>query len=130
MKTKKNPPPLSKMNPETTITSRNLNIDPNACLDQAVSIEIKHKYDPKIGIVEGMGVQNVSGGWAYYTLNIRPKFYRLSLTSNARIFQQKTVPDIVAQLLNDQGIALHSTNLDSTTPILNANTACNTKKAT
>ncbi|MCF6346566.1 MAG: hypothetical protein L3J00_08900, partial [Thiomicrorhabdus sp.] len=98
------------------IASRNLNIEPNDCLDQAVTIEIKHKYDPQIrylhGIVEGMGVQNVSGGWAYYTLNIRPKLHRLSLTSNARIFQQKTVPDIVAKLLNDQGIVPHEFRLN------------------
>jgi len=52
------------------------------------------------------------GGWAYYTLNIRPKLYRLSLTSNARIFQQKTVPDIVAKLLNDQGIVPHEFRLN------------------
>jgi type VI secretion system secreted protein VgrG len=99
-----------------TIASRNANIDLNQCIDQAVTLEIRHKYDPKIrylhGIVESMSAQDVSGGWAYYSLNIRPELYRLTLTSDARIFQQETVPDIVAKILKDQGMVQHEFRLN------------------
>ncbi|MCF6345329.1 MAG: phage late control D family protein [Thiomicrorhabdus sp.] len=78
------------MNPEAIFASRDPNIEPNASIDQAVTIEIKHKYDPKIcylhGIVESLNAEDVSGGWAYYTLNIRSTLHRLSLPSNAQIF--------------------------------------------
>ncbi|MCF6345431.1 MAG: type VI secretion system tip protein VgrG [Thiomicrorhabdus sp.] len=99
-----------------TVASRNANIDLNQCIDQAVTLEIRHKYDPEIrylhGIVKSMSAQDVSGGWAYYRLKICPELYRLTLTSDARIFQQETVPDIVAKILKDQGIVQHEFRLN------------------
>ncbi|MCF6345185.1 MAG: hypothetical protein L3J00_01805 [Thiomicrorhabdus sp.] len=35
---------------------------------------------------------------------MEPDLQRLSLTSNARVFQQKTVPDIVKKILKEHGL--------------------------
>ncbi|MCF6346347.1 MAG: hypothetical protein L3J00_07755 [Thiomicrorhabdus sp.] len=78
-------------------------MNPTDSIGRQVILSIHHKYDANIryfvGTLKHMVVQDIVDGWAYYTLIIEPDLQRLSLTSNARVFQQQTVPDIVKKIL-------------------------------
>ena len=100
---------------EVTVASRDANLNLNDCIDRKVTLKIHHKYDGRLrylsGIVESIETTGHAGGWARYTLNIQPELHRLSLVSDARIFQQTRVPDIVATILKEQGIVQHEFRL-------------------
>ncbi|MCF6344886.1 MAG: type VI secretion system tip protein VgrG [Thiomicrorhabdus sp.] len=90
------------------VASRNTKINPTDSIGHQVILSIHHKYDANIryfvGTLKQMIVQDIVDGWAYYTLLIEPDLQRLSLTSNARVFQQQTVPDIVKKILKEHGL--------------------------
>ncbi|VAW48912.1 VgrG protein [hydrothermal vent metagenome] len=90
------------------VASRNTKINPAQCIDRQVMLSVHHKYDASIryfvGTLKSMAANDIVNGWAYYTLEMQPALFHLGLTSNARIFQQKTVPEIVKTILSEHGI--------------------------
>ncbi|HEB93876.1 MAG TPA: hypothetical protein ENI94_10525, partial [Gammaproteobacteria bacterium] len=79
-----------------TLASRDPGINLNDCIDRDVTLTLSHKYDARPrylhGIVERITALGFAGHWAEYEISIRPTLYRLGLTSDARIFQQISVP--------------------------------------
>ncbi len=68
------------------------------------------------GIVDSITAIGFAGHWAKYQITIRPDLYRLDLTSDARIFQKTSVPDIVKKILGEHGIQNHEFRLADTRP--------------
>ncbi len=93
-----------------TLISRDFNIDLNACIDKLVTVRVHKKYDAVVryfhGVVESITVLGESGKghWASYQITIMPTLHRLRHGSDARIFQNITVPSIVKTLLDEHGI--------------------------
>ncbi|HEB93269.1 MAG TPA: hypothetical protein ENI94_07340, partial [Gammaproteobacteria bacterium] len=91
-----------------TLASRDPGINLNDCIDRDVTLTLSSKYDaqPRYlhGIVERITTLGFAGHWAKYHISICPDLYRLGLTSDARIFQQISVPDIVKKILTEHGI--------------------------
>jgi|GEM_PF-1474402 len=98
-----------------TLASHNPDLKLNDCIDHKVLLRIHHKYDDQTrylaGVVESMTSHGFAGDWALYDISILPDLYRLALTSDARIFQQLSVPDIVTTILKEQGIPQHEFRL-------------------
>jgi type VI secretion system secreted protein VgrG len=57
------------------------------------------------GIVTRFEQGEIGRRFALYYLRIMPKVQRLALRHNSRIFQQKTAPEIVKQILDEVGLA-------------------------
>ena len=61
----------------------------------------------------------VGNDYAEYTITLAPRFAQLEKRTNQRIFQHKTVPQIISQILNEYGIlegALHEFRLKESYP--------------
>ena len=101
-----------------TVVSRNKYLDPAACLDKPVVLRIHHKYDAQLryfhGVVESMMSVGFSNHWGTYQISLMPDLHRLRHTSDARIFQQTPVSDIVQTLFKEQGILHYQLRLKDT----------------
>src|SRR3954467_5499712 len=72
-------------------------LDLSALLGQTATVEIElHEGGTRYfdGFVVSFSHAGSSGAYARYDLVLRPWFWLLSLNTNCRIFQNKTVPDI------------------------------------
>ena len=92
-------------------------IDPAALLRKPVSIAVDldaggQRYFH--GIVRRFLQLGRTDGLVSYRAEVVPWLWFLSLTSNCRIFQQKSVPDIVKQVLTDMGVSDVKVNLAGT----------------
>jgi len=87
-----------------SVSSDNSAIDLSALLGQAITVEIEL---PKTGsrfingYVVSFAMDGESTRFARYQIVMRPWTYLMSLGSNCRIFQGKTVPQIVKQLFGE-----------------------------
>jgi type VI secretion system secreted protein VgrG len=61
----------------------------------------------------GKGENDTGFHLAYYTATMVPWFWLLTRTSDSRIFQQVSVPDIVEQIFTEKGFADYRMNLHS-----------------
>jgi len=52
--------------------------------------------------------------FSFYTATIVPNFWLLTRTADSRIFQKKSVPDIIEQIFGEQGIADYELKLSGT----------------
>ncbi|MGV0911520.1 type VI secretion system Vgr family protein [Martelella sp. FOR1707] len=89
------------------LVSEDPDIDLNALLDTPATLTIHHKY---------AGIRHLSGVIAeiaradegfhrtFYTVTLLPMLHRLDHGSDCRIFQQKTVPDIIREILKENGV--------------------------
>jgi len=57
------------------------------------------------GIVTRFGQVGWTGDAFRYRARLRPTFWLLTLTSNCRIFQNMTVPDVIMELLHAHGVS-------------------------
>ena len=57
------------------------------------------------GVVTSFHMVGSTAGHTMYGATIRPRMWLLTQRINCRIFQEKTVPEIVKEVLNDHGIA-------------------------
>jgi type VI secretion system secreted protein VgrG len=55
------------------------------------------------GVITGFGIEGVDGRHFSYRLSLRPWLWLLTRGANVRIFQEKTVPDIVKQIFDSYG---------------------------
>ena len=82
-------------------------IDPASVLRKPVSVTVALEAGGKRyfhGVVRRFVQLGRAGGLVSYRAEVVPWLWFLSLTSNCRIFQQKTVPDIVKAVLTDMGV--------------------------
>jgi type VI secretion system secreted protein VgrG len=92
-------------------------VDPATLLRKPVSIVIDLESGDKRfmhGVVRRFIQLGRANGLVSYRAEVVPWLWFLSLTSNCRIFQQKTVPDIVKAVLTDMGVADVKTSLTGT----------------
>ncbi|MCG3461435.1 type VI secretion system tip protein VgrG [Xenorhabdus bovienii] len=56
------------------------------------------------GIVAGAEQGNTDGRRTWYSFNVRPEMWRMTLNQDSRLFQRQSVPDILKQLLKEHRI--------------------------
>jgi type VI secretion system secreted protein VgrG len=91
---------------KVTLSSLKPDLDLSALLGQTATVEVAQSAGGMRyfnGYVTSFSYVGSSGDYARYEMNLRPWFWLLSLGSNCRIFQNKTVPDIVKQVWREAG---------------------------
>lgn len=89
------------------LASRRSDIDPNELLDQSANFELVQ--DGQIvqrlnGVISRFGKGDIGYNHTFYYLTLVPALERLALRRNSRIFQCKTVPEIISILLQEMGV--------------------------
>jgi type VI secretion system secreted protein VgrG len=75
----------------------------------AVSIETKDGTQRWLhGLIASFGIEGVDGRFFRYRIKVRPSLWLMTRASNLRIFQNKSVSDIVNDVLKDYSINLSS----------------------
>ena len=90
------------------LLSTDAGVDAAALLRKPVSVAIElESGKPRYfhGVVRRFVQLGRASGLVSYRAEVVPWLWFLSLTSNCRIFQQKTVPDIVKAVLTDMGVS-------------------------
>ncbi|MFC3023765.1 type VI secretion system tip protein TssI/VgrG, partial [Vibrio zhugei] len=99
------------------LASRQSTITPQQVVDRAVDVTV-FRNDEVVQRINGIVRQFTQGDighrFTYYSLTLVPTLERLSLRQNSRIFQLKTVPDILSTLLQEMGINDYAFNLQRT----------------
>ncbi len=92
---------------EITVISSDAFIDPAAVVNKRASLFIARdgEYYPYSGIVSQFRFVDRSTDHATYAVRLVPALWLLSLNCRNRVFQKMTVPDIVAQVLDETGLA-------------------------
>jgi len=93
-----------------TLHSNESNIDFSKILGQSLTVTIKQDYGEKEkrhvnGIVSKIAHSNFDKNETTYIAITKPWLWRLSLSSDCRIFQNKTVLDIIKQVFTDFGFS-------------------------
>jgi len=91
---------------ELDLLSENPTIDPSKLLGQNVTIALalqNNSYRYFNGYVTRFSQHGILQGLAYYTASVRPWLWFLTRSSNCRIFQAMTAPDIIQKVFRDQG---------------------------
>jgi type VI secretion system secreted protein VgrG len=81
-------------------------VKPEALLGENVTIGISYdtgKFRWINGLVSRFGIGSVDSRFAHFTAEIVPWLWLLTLSADCRIFQDKTVPEIVKQVFQDLG---------------------------
>ena len=92
-------------------------IDPNKLLGEPLTVHLQLEDGSKRhfnGYVTRFGQYGTKGVFACYRATVRPWLWFLTRAGNCRIFQQKTVPDIVKQVFRDQGFSNFKERLTGT----------------
>ncbi len=89
------------------LASRQSNISPEMVVDRTAHLTIfrnKQAVQHVNGIVRSFSQGDTGYSHSYYSLVLVPSLERLSLRHNCRIFQLKTVPEIITILLKEMSI--------------------------
>ncbi len=91
---------------KVTLVAETAALDLDGMLQKSVTLTLKDTHGNRIinGIVHDVMLMSASERWCYYALTIRPRHYLLNYRRNFRIFQNKTVQDIISQVLQDANI--------------------------
>src|SRR5262245_41050896 len=89
------------------LLSENHAVDFDALIGQGVTVSLRTPYGPRHfhGIVRSFLQQESDLELASYHAEVVPWLWLLTRTSDCRIFQEKSVPDIVSQIFRDLGFA-------------------------
>lgn len=102
---------------EVMLASKNDAIDLQSLIDTAGTLTVHHKYIETLRHFSGIVVEAERGDRGHhrtaYRLILMPSLYRLDQGSDCRIFQQKSVPDIVKELFSEYKIENVVWNLNS-----------------
>lgn len=93
---------------EAQLLSENFNIKPETLLGENVTVALDmEKGEPRFfnGYVTSFGYYGHRGEFADYRASIRPWLWFLGRSSNFRIFQGETTPDIIKKVIADQGFS-------------------------
>ena len=83
-------------------------INPNKLLGESITVKLSladGHWRYFNGYVTRFAQQGRLDEFSQYRLTVRPWFWFLTRTSNCRIFQHKSVPDIIKQVFRDQGFS-------------------------
>ncbi|WP_038174619.1 type VI secretion system Vgr family protein [Vibrio pacinii] len=92
---------------EFQLASRQHTITPQQVVDKNVQFEVVRDgvvVQRLHGVVRNFGKGDTGHRHTFYTLSVVPAIERLSLRHNSRLFQYKTVPEIVSILLQEMNI--------------------------
>ncbi len=93
---------------ELDLLSKDSGIKLQDLLGKTMSIRLSIPGEEKRyfgGYVARFSQMGMSGGYYAYRASLKPWFWLLSRTANCRIFQEKTVPDIIKQVFRDYGFS-------------------------
>jgi type VI secretion system secreted protein VgrG len=99
---------------EIELLSENATIDPEKILGENITVSLDLPDGSKRhfnGYVTRFGHYGSLNFFAHYKATVRPWLWLLTRTANCRIFQNKTTPIIIKQVLNDQGFTDIKENL-------------------
>lgn len=102
---------------EVELASKDPDIDLHALIDEKACLTIHHKYDGVrhfSGVVSSAARADEGHHYTAYRLTILPPLHRLRYGSDARIFQQVSVPDIIKTLLAEHDVTDVTWNLAGT----------------
>ncbi len=101
---------------DLVLYSPNEEIDIDAILGENVTVSLELGSGGKRyfnGIVSRFSQTGRSeSGYALYQATLRPWFWFLTRTSDCRIFQNKSVPDIIKEIFGDKGFSDYEERLD------------------
>ena len=86
-------------------TSKNLNIE--SLINQGITVQVRladMSYRPIHGICRSARQLELHMGLTTYQLEMVPKFWFLTQTADCRFFLEKSVPDILEQVLGQHGV--------------------------
>ena len=92
---------------ELTLVSSSPAIDLHTLLDTPATLTLHHKYLGLrflSGVIAEISRRNSGHHRTSYTLTLLPSLHRLAHGSDCRIFQKKSVPDIIKCLLKEHGV--------------------------
>jgi type VI secretion system secreted protein VgrG len=92
---------------EVDMLSTQAALPPDKLLGQPLTVGLKlpnhgHRYFN--GIVTRFGQYGTLGTYACYRATLRPWFWLLTRTTDCRIFQEKTVPEIIEEIFQENGL--------------------------
>lgn len=102
------------------MTSKDTSIDASKILGKQVTVSIKRPdetYRHFNGYVVRFSAEARDGSeeeLRHYSSTIAPWFWLLKLNQNCRVFQEKTVPEIVEQICKDRGLTDYKLSLKGT----------------
>lgn len=91
---------------ELDLLSKDGQLNPSDLLGQSVSVRVALPNDEERhfnGVVTSFAQSHGYGSFAAYHAILRPWFWFLAKTADCRIFQDKAVPDIIKEVLSDNG---------------------------
>ncbi|KPF66646.1 hypothetical protein IP84_15520 [beta proteobacterium AAP99] len=85
-------------------------IDPHRMLGKRFSVRIRHNlHDETVRFIDGIAAQarvlDQVGRYTRYEIELRPWLWFLSLTTDCRIFQDQTVPEILQTVFADHAVS-------------------------
>ncbi len=104
---------------ELDLLSANPSLATDKILGQSLTLKLRLPDDSQRyfnGVVSRFGQYGSLGVYAYYRATVRPWLWFLTRTTNCRIFQEKTVPDIVKQIFRDKGFSDFEERLSGSYP--------------
>jgi len=99
---------------ELDLATRGSEVDPNEILGQPVSVRLaRGSHEPRWfhGIVSHFGLVAARHTAIEYRARVVPWLWLLTRTSDCRIFQEMTVPDIIMRVFRDRGFNDFDTRL-------------------
>ncbi|NQZ30564.1 MAG: type VI secretion system tip protein VgrG [Oceanospirillaceae bacterium] len=104
-------------NYDLLLHSPNEALDVDTILGQKVTVNLEladGEYRYFNGYISQFSqVDRSEGGHAVYRAQMTPWLWFLTLTSDCRIFQEMSVPDIIKEVFNDNGFSDYQINLDA-----------------
>ncbi len=105
---------------EIALASRRPDLSPEQMVD--MQAELKLYRDGELtqcvhGIVRQFTQGDIGHHHTFYSLTLVPALERLSLRHNSRIFQQKSVKDIITVLLSEMGVQEYAFSLTRALPV-------------
>ncbi len=92
---------------ELALLSLDPNVDLAALLGEPMTVHVVLPQGERVfnGIVDSAQYQGDHDQYTRYHVTLRPWLWMLSYTTNCRIFQDKTVPDIIKEVFRDAGFS-------------------------
>ena len=105
---------------EVELVSKWSNLSFDDVMDQAGSLTIVDRVGGSrvfCGLVSGFAQGDTGHHWTAYRATLEPALHRLQYRSDSRIFQQKSVQDILSEVLNEACVPDHRFTLTQTRPV-------------
>jgi type VI secretion system secreted protein VgrG len=103
---------------EVELLSTDVNLTPDDVLGQALTVTIEAGMSKRHhnGIVTRLARLGTLGEFFHYRMVMRPWLWLLSRTTNCRIFQEMSVPDIVKKVFREHGFSDFEESLTGSYP--------------